>query len=107
MVKVILNRILVKQKELVKEHKVDGATSIVIAYGATESRQEAGINEGEVVQIGETAYKDLGVNKSPVEVGDYVLFAKFAGAGVIDPETKEKLVILNDEDVLCVIKGVQ
>jgi co-chaperonin GroES (HSP10) len=55
--------------------------------------------------MGPTAYTDLSVpeEKRP-RVGDFVLWAKYAGVGVIDPETNEKLVILNDEDVLCILK---
>jgi co-chaperonin GroES (HSP10) len=38
------------------------------------------------------------------KVGDTVGFAKFGGKFVTDPESKEELLVLNDEDIICVFK---
>jgi co-chaperonin GroES (HSP10) len=47
--------------------------------------------------------------KSWADVGDYVLFAKYAGRNINDPFTpdEEDLIVLNDEDVLAVITPMQ
>lgn len=109
MVEVTLHRILVKPDELKREHAVEG-TDIKIAIAAPaqlEARQEAGIQQGYVQAVGPTAYKGLNVQvpeEGKVRTGDFILWAKYSGVGVIDPETNEKLVILNDEDVLCILK---
>jgi co-chaperonin GroES (HSP10) len=107
MVEVTLHRVLLKPDELKREHKVEG-TDVVLAIAAPaglEARQEASIQQGYITVIGPTAFKHEDVPKdTQPQVGDFVLWAKYAGVGVIDPETNEKLVILNDDDVLCILK---
>lgn len=105
MIKVILDRIMVKPVEIETTRKVEGSNiEIAIAYGDKgEVRHKASRVEGTVVGIGPLAYKDIGDGTPPVQVGDFVVFAKYAGVFVTDPDTDEDLVILNDEDVLCVV----
>lgn len=102
------NRLLIEPKALETEKTVEGTnTTLIINYGANTGRQEAGINEGYVVGKGQLAYLDTGLEGLQwCEVGDYVVFAKYAGVAVNDPETGKKYVIINDEDVLCTIQGV-
>lgn len=107
MVEVTLDRILLKPDELKREHKVEGTDTVLVLAGpaALEARQEAGIQQGYVKAIGPIAFKDFNVPEENLpRVGDFVLWAKYAGVGVTDPVTNEKLVILNDEDVLCILK---
>lgn len=105
MIKVILNRILVKPEELKREHQIEGVGALVIAQAnqLEEKKMEASRVEGTVVDIGPTAYSDL-TDEVPIEKGDHVVYAKYAGVYVTDPETKETLVVLNDSDVLCVVR---
>lgn len=105
MINVILNRILVKPEQLKTGHKVEGTDiEIALGYAGLEKQHEASRVEGHVVGIGPTAYKDL-CDDVPIALGDHVVFAKYAGVFVTDPETKETLVVLNDSDVLCIVKG--
>lgn len=104
-IEVILNRILVRPEELKREHKIEGTDkSLVLASASVhdEKRAEASRVEGTVVSIGPTAYKDL-TDESPVKLNDHVVFARYSGVFVTDPETKETLVVLNDTDILCVV----
>lgn len=105
MIEVILNRVLVEPEELQREHKVDGTdVSIVIARGEQGEKQaEKSRVEGKVVSIGPTAYVDL-TDTTPIKVGDHVVFARYSGVFVTDPDTKKTLVVLNDSDVLCVVR---
>jgi co-chaperonin GroES (HSP10) len=105
MIEVILNRVLVKPEELKREHKVEGTeVSIVLARGDMGEKQaERSRVEGTVVAIGPTAYTDL-CDTPPIAKGDHVVFARYSGVFVTDPETKETLVVLNDSDVLCVVR---
>lgn len=64
-------------------------------------REKNAIDKGRVVSIGSTAFKDFGGDPW-CAVGDYIAFAKHAGRYVEDPDTKDKYIILNDEDVICV-----
>lgn len=98
----ILHRILVKQDKL--EEKDDTfkrarAAGLEIPNLDERVREQAAIDTGTVVAIGETAFRDFG-SDSPIAVGDSIVFAKHAGKIIIDPVTDEKFVALNDEDVI-------
>lgn len=69
-----------------------------------ETRYQASVDKGTIVSIGPTAWKDFGgVNWA--NVGDVVVFAKNAGKTVEDPQDKQTpYVVLNDEDIVAVIK---
>lgn len=95
------DRILIEPKPLEKKTE----SGILISYGEDEKRHEAATNEGYVVAIGEHAFKDLWDGSVPIKLGDYVLFAKFSGVFVKDPETDKVYVICNDEDILYIIKS--
>jgi co-chaperonin GroES (HSP10) len=104
MIQVILNRVLVKPEKLKRSHKIEGTDiELALSHGDKEKQVEASRVEGTVVAIGPTAYKDL-TDEVPIKQGDYVVFARYSGVFVVDPETKETLVVLNDSDVLCVVR---
>ncbi len=61
--------------------------------------ERAGVDKGEVVAIGNTAWKDERLGGTNwCEVGDTVIWARYAGKPVLDGEVTYHL--LNDEDVL-------
>jgi co-chaperonin GroES (HSP10) len=68
-----------------------------------EKRVSASVDKGFVLSIGPSAWKDFG-GEPWCKVGDTVIWAKHAHKVVEDPETKEELGILNDEDIVAVIK---
>lgn len=71
----------------------------------SKTRYQASVDEGVVVAIGPTAWKDFG-NTPWAKVGDRVVFSKNAGRSIEDPANKDKhYIVLNDEDVLVVVKG--
>lgn len=71
----------------------------------SNTRYQASVDEGTVVAIGPTAWKDFG-SEPWAKVGDRVVFAKNAGRPVKDPEQKDKhFVVMNDEDVILVVRG--
>lgn len=63
-------------------------------------REQAGIDQGIVIGIGKTAFKDFG-GEPWCQVGDYIAYARHAGKYIKDPETDERVLLINDEDVLC------
>lgn len=67
-------------------------------------RAQASVDRGVVVAVGPTAYRDYGVEPQ-VAIGDVVNYARFSGKVIEDPETEEQFVALNDEDLICIIKG--
>lgn len=73
-----------------------------------KKREDASVDRGVVVSIGTTAWKNDSFGHEPwCKVGDEILFAKFSGKFIDDPETGESFVILNDEDVVAVVKEAQ
>ena len=63
-------------------------------------REQAGVDQGVVIGIGKTAFKDFG-GEPWCEVGDYVAYARHAGKWIKDPDTDENVLCLNDEDIIC------
>ena len=92
------HRVLVKIDEV--EEKTAGG--IVIPKTTAERQEEAGIF-GTIVAIGETAWKDFG-GRSWASIGDRVMIAKYGGFIAQEPGTAEKFRVLNDEDIVAVIK---
>lgn len=69
----------------------------------TDRQGIAAVQTGEVLAVGPDAYKGDRFTSGPwCKVGDRVIYAKYGGMILEDPETKAKVVLLNDED----IKGV-
>ena len=92
------HRVLVKIDEV--EEKTAGG--IVIPKTIAAKEEEAGIF-GTIVAIGETAWKDFG-GRSWASTGDRVMIAKYGGFIAQEPGATEKFRILNDEDIIAVIK---
>lgn len=103
-IKPILHRILVKPDNLDDKDKYfrnAKAAGIIVARDERE-REQAAIDTGTVVEIGDTAFRDFGTT-SPIKVGDYIVYAKYGGKAIIDPSDEVKYVALNDEDVIAII----
>jgi len=60
----------------------------------------AATTKGKVVAVGNAAYKEQRYHGVWCEVGDVVLYARYGGIIIEDPDTKKKYVVLNDEDVI-------
>ena len=99
MLEVVGHRVLVKPKSLEKEHNVGNGVKLVISYGSDEKRHEAATMQGTVVGVGPAAWKDWGDGSPWAKIGDEIIYAQYAGKNVEDPETKERYVVINDEDV--------
>lgn len=102
------HRIIVKAY---KQAEVDEVTKKHLEFynkltiAGTETRGDASVDKGFVLAIGPTAWQNDSHGFTPwCKVGDEIFFAKFAGKIVKDPETDEEVFILNDEDVVAVIK---
>lgn len=90
-----------KQEEL--DEKIASAKKFGFEIvNSNEDRENASVDRGFVLAIGPTAWHDF-ESEPWCKVGDEILFAKFAGKYVEDPHTKDKVFILNDEDVVAVL----
>jgi len=102
------HRILIRVKDITEYDPVyKKAKEAGLALADTHEdhqRKQVGMDKGEVVSIGTTAFKDFGGDPW-CKIGDTVLFAKYAGKIVDDPEDNKKYIVLNDEDIVCVLRS--
>lgn len=94
-------RILVRP---LKEEEVDENVKRAKALGIVlteqdERKQKVNMDRGVILQIGPKVEPDY---VEGARVGDTIGFAKFGGKFFTDPETKEELLVINDEDVIVV-----
>lgn len=97
---VLLHRVAVKPfavDEWDEDRKKAKALGFALPEMEEHKRAKASVDVGTVVQLGATA--DI-----PVSVGDVVGYVKNAGKFVVNPFTQEEIYLLNDEDILVVLK---
>lgn len=90
---------------LVRPDPIEEMTASGIIIAADEKLERGAQVTGIVLDVGPEAFRAF--NKAAgftqyvpwVKEGDHVYYAKYAGKRVIDPETKEELLFLNDEDI--------
>lgn len=102
-IEVVTFRVLVKPDDVLEKKYKTEIKGFVIA-GMEKEREQQAVDSGIIVGMGPTAFKDYDT-ANPLSVGDKVVYAKFAGKEVVDPETQEKFLVINDEDVVAVLRG--
>jgi co-chaperonin GroES (HSP10) len=93
---------------LVKPDPVETTTASGIVVALDESQEKAKCVSGTVVALGELAFKEFlpfqGIFKAIYEpyavVGSRIQFRRYTGVGVVDPDTQEEFLLMNDTDVL-------
>lgn len=70
----------------------------------TKRKEETVIDTGIVVSIGKTAWKAFDDGHQWCEVGDTVAYARHSGKRIKDPDTDEDFLVINDEDVVAIIR---
>jgi len=97
---------------LVKKDDIEETTDAGIVIVMDERLEKANQMTGVLVAVGSQAWKAYRtVDSNGIErngepwayVGDKVVFSKFAGFDLEDPETKETLTIMNDDDIGAVL----
>lgn len=99
-------RVLVKPVDI---EEVDDAYASAKRVGIqliseAKDREQAAVDKGIVIQIGNTVANEFDGDLWFSE-GDFVLFARYSGKRVKDPETEEEYIVFNGEDILCVIEN--
>lgn len=92
----LMHRALVRPKQV----ETKTASGIILTESLTR-KEQAGTDEGIILAIGDTFGKDFGAEVLP-KVGDKVLFAKYAGKFIKNGD--EDLVLLNDDDLIAIVK---
>lgn len=93
----VLNRILLKPMFVV--NKTD--SGIIIATDDMSEREQMANTTGEVVAIGDLAFKGE-YDEPPFKVGDKVIFAKYAGLMYVGKDG-HKYRMINDDDITGVL----
>lgn len=78
------------------------ALGIEIAKNDDLKVKEMAIDQGTVISIGPTAFKDYG-GEDWCKVGDTIAYAKYSGKLIKDPDTDENILVINDEDVVAIV----
>lgn len=93
-------RVIVKQEQIEKTTKA----GIILHSVDEEKRQQKGTMFGTLVAIGPQAWKDerLG-SKNWANIGDRVMFNRYAGHRYEQAEDGSYYHVMNDEDILAVI----
>lgn len=97
----VLHRLIVKPFDVSEADEAIKRAKAVGIHIELDKREQAAVEIGVVMSIGETAYKDFKAEIIPI-VGDKVIYAKYSGKQIKDKD--ESLLILNDEDVVAIIK---
>lgn len=99
-------RILVKPDNILEDKRYKTSIPGFEIAGQEKAREQQAVDKGIVVSMGPAAFEDYKFD-NPLKVGDHIVFAKFAGKEVVDPETEEKFVIILDEDVVAIMRGAK
>lgn len=108
MIKVTGCRILIRPEPVVEDEMVKRAREMNIIIHVTkekeqleERQQKIAMDKGTVLQIGGNCHPDY---VGDLKVGDLIGFAKFGGKWFQENKDSEELLIINDEDVICIFK---
>ena len=96
-VKLLLHHLLVK----LDEPELKTSSGIILALD--EKKERKAVEYGTVVQVGPTAFIDYGRSPDIVKVGDRISLNRYAGKSIVDVDEQE-YVLVNDQDVLCIIE---
>jgi len=89
-------------RALVKPKQVETKTESGIILSINERREQTAAEEGTIIAVGDTFGETYNAKYIP-KPGDRIYFARYSGKWVKD-ESGEDLVLLNDEDVVAIIK---
>lgn len=86
---------------LVKPDPIEEMSEGGIFLNADKKLERAGQMRGTLVDVGKHAWEEY---ETPwAQVGDWVLYARYAGKQIEDPITKEDYHVMNDEDIIAVL----
>lgn len=110
MIEPVIHRILVKQLDVTEEDpafKRAKAQGLVLPDQGQMEREQAAVDRGEVLSWGPTVFHDFHA-ENPLAVGDIIVFARHSGKTVRDPDQtpddKTKYILINDEDVIAILR---
>lgn len=106
MIEPVAHRLVIKPFDITESddvYKSAKGAGLILSGEDKLKREQAAVDRGTVVSIGPTAFQDFGWDHT-LKAGDEIVYAKYAGKEVEDLETKEKFVIINDEDLVAILR---
>lgn len=106
MIEPVAHRLVIKAFDITESddvYKSAKGAGLILSGEDKLKREQAAVDRGTIVSIGPTAFRDFGWEHTLV-IGDDIVYAKYAGKDVEDPETKEKFILINDEDVVAILR---
>ncbi len=104
-IEIVTHRILVKPDNVLEKdpaYKIAKELKLDVS-GSSLDREQKGIDTGTILSMGPDCF-DQSTHPNPLQVGDTIIWVRHAGYEVVDPKTKDKLRILNDQDVVGIIR---
>lgn len=104
-IKPFLHRVLLKMdsiEDVDETFKAVRAAGLAVPETAKQKEQYA-VCWGTVLDVGSTCFKEFGGNPSDLQAGDRVIIAKYAGKVIT--VGKEEFTVVNDDDIVAVVKG--
>lgn len=92
---------------LVEKDDIETKTAGGIVLAVDEKLERHKVNTGIVKSIGPVAWKAYGPSYSGepwCSIGDKVIFSRYAGVVVVDPDTAKEYTLLSDDDIAAVVK---
>lgn len=90
---------------LVKADAVEKQTKSGILIAQDEKIAQAASVTGTLIAVGELAFKEFvdgqfkAIYEPFAKVGDKIQFKRYTGVSVVDPDTDEEFLLMNDSDV--------
>lgn len=107
-IKVPGHRVLVKPESV---EKVSAGGIVIARPGHGEKLEQMATDRGTVVQVGPMCWRNYDYDqpdwKPWAKEGDRVIFARYAGKVVKNPDTEEEFFLMNDEDIQVVLEEEQ
>lgn len=89
---------------LVKPQEIEETTEGGIILASTTLKQDRLATDIGVIQkIGPIAWKGFADGTPWAKVGDVIMYAKYAGKRITDPDSLVEFILINDNDVLSVV----
>lgn len=96
-------RLLIKPNTIQEHDKVFASARAagIALLDTSERKEQINVDKGVVLQIGEKAHEDY---IGTLKIGDLIGYAKFGGKFITDPGDDQIYLVINDEDVICILK---
>ena len=106
MIEALGNRVIIEPDKPKNKHDLGNGKMLDLAID--ERAEKSATSTGTVVALGDLAYLDPILGGEPwVNVGDHVIYAKYSGKFIIDPDDEKEYVVINDDAIQARIEKCQ